>query len=283
MFFAWIASVVYGVNSVIGKLTIKHAIANAWLFNFVWQLFILIGLVPLALAYHVQMPTAWGSMIIAGILAFLVGTLFILALKQLDVSVLGPLYNFRSVFTALIGAAFLSEVLTSNQYFLIAVIFVSGIFLNVDEHLKLKAFFRKQSMLGIFTVFVSAIFGFAVKTAVAQNGFWATSLWMQIISQILLLGTIPLFYKDLLVTPLIKYSGAILMGFLNTIGDLAANKAFSANVTISSAIISIPFSMIIAFAFSVFAPKLLEKHTLKIYAIRFIAAAVMIIAAIKLS
>jgi hypothetical protein len=41
--------------------------------------------------------------------------------------------------------------------------------------------------------------------------------------------------------------------------------------------------MILAFLFSVFAPKLLEKHTMKVYAVRFAAAAVMIAAALKLS
>ena len=41
--------------------------------------------------------------------------------------------------------------------------------------------------------------------------------------------------------------------------------------------------MVIAFAFSTFAPQLLEKHTVRIYAIRFTAAAIMIVAAIELS
>jgi drug/metabolite transporter (DMT)-like permease len=201
----------------------------------------------------------------------------------LDVSIIGPLYNFRSVFTALLGATFLSEILTSNQYVFIAVIFVAGIFLNIDEHLKIKAFFRKQSMLGMFAVFVSAISAFTIKTSIAQNGFWTTSLWMALIAIMLSLATIPLFYKDLLKTPIRSHSGAVIVGLLSAFGDLAANKAFGINVTISSAIISIPFSMIIAFLFSTFAPSLLEKHTYRIYAIRFAAAGVMILAAIKLS
>jgi hypothetical protein len=40
--------------------------------------------------------------------------------------------------------------------------------------------------------------------------------------------------------------------------------------------------MAIAFLFSVFAPQLLEKHTLKVYAVRFISAAIMIVAASQL-
>ena len=283
MFFAWAAAIIYGVNTVIGKLTIRHAVTNPWFFHFIWELFIFVGILPMALYHHAPMPVAWGSMLMAGFLAFLVGTLYVLALNKLDVSVIGPLYNFRSVFTALLGAAFLSEVLTGNQYVLIGIVFVAGILLNVDEHLKLKAFFRKESMLGMLAVFASAVFGFSVKISIAENGFWTASLWMALIAVVLSCSTIPLFYKELRTTYFKYYTGAIITGLLSAFGDLAANKAFATNVTISSAIISIPFSMIIAFLFAVYAPKLLEKHTAAIYAVRFIAAAVMIVAAIKLS
>ncbi len=283
MFFAWVASVIYGFNTIIGKLTSKHVFQNPWLVNFVWQLFILIGIVPIALYYGVGMPVAWGSIIVAGIFSFLTGTLYILALYQLDVSIISPLYNFRAVFTALLGAAFLNEVLGGSQYMLVAIIFIGGILLNVDERLKLKAFFRKQVMIGLLAVLASALYGFTIKNAVAANGFWETSLWVVIVTQVILLGTIPLFYKDVRSTPIRSYAPVVLMGFLNSIGDLAANKAFASNVTIASAIISLPFSMLIAYLFSILAPTLLEKHTHKVYAIRFIAAAVMIWAAIKLS
>jgi hypothetical protein len=94
---------------------------------------------------------------------------------------------------------------------------------------------------------------------------------------------VPFFYKDLLTTPIKKYSGAILTGLFGIFADLAVNKAYGMNVTLTTAITGIPFSMIIAFGFSIFAPQLLEKHTLRVYAVRFAAAAVMIVAAIKLS
>jgi ABC-type Na+ efflux pump permease subunit len=73
------------------------------------------------------------------------------------------------------------------------------------------------------------------------------------------------------------------MSLAGTTGMLAANAAYAGNVGIASTVISLPFSMVIAFALSIFVPKLLEKHTMKIYAIRFSAAAVMIFSALKLS
>jgi hypothetical protein len=70
---------------------------------------------------------------------------------------------------------------------------------------------------------------------------------------------------------------------LQTVTNFALTSALAVNVGKTSVIMSIPFSMILAALFSVFAPKLLEKHTAKIYAIRFTAAAVMIYGAFQLS
>jgi len=283
MIFAWIAAVIYGVNGVVGKLTSKHAVTNPWLFNFFWGAVSAMGTTVIALANHAGMPIAWGSLLIASIFSCMTGILYIFAMYKLDVSVLGPLYNVRVVFTAILGAIFLGEILTGHQYILIAVIFISGIFLTLDEHRRLRSFFRKEVMIGLAAIFSSALMASSIKWAVLENGYWTFSLWMPIIAQGILLGTIPLFWKDLFVTPLKKYSGIILVGLLTALGELAATKAFSINVSIASAIISIPFSMIIAYLFSIFAPTLLEKHTHRVYVIRFAAAAVMLIAAIKLS
>ena len=59
--------------------------------------------------------------------------------------------------------------------------------------------------------------------------------------------------------------------------------ALRQNISISMTIISLPVSMLFAILFSVFAPKLLEKHTMKVYAIRLIAAGIMVAAALGLS
>jgi len=66
-------------------------------------------------------------------------TLFILALSQLDVSVLTPLFSFRTVFAVILGALFLNEVLTTHQYLLVAIIFVFGLFVSVDEKFSLRS------------------------------------------------------------------------------------------------------------------------------------------------
>jgi hypothetical protein len=108
-------------------------------------------------------------------------------------------------------------------------------------------------------------------------------LWIAIINCVFLIPTVHLFYKDIkkLNTGHIIPIG--LMGLFSTVTDFAANIAYGINVGVSSLIMNTPFSMILAFFLSIFAPKLLEKHSLKIYAIRFGATAIMIWAAMQLT
>ncbi len=73
------------------------------------------------------------------------------------------------------------------------------------------------------------------------------------------------------------------MAAAGTLGTIAVNKAYQTNISITSVIISVPLSMIAAYVLSIFAPRLLEKHTQKVYLVRFAAAALMIVGAIQLT
>jgi hypothetical protein len=100
---------------------------------------------------------------------------------------------------------------------------------------------------------------------------------------LILLATAPLFLKELrrvAKNQVMAVSGA---AFVSTVGGLASIRAYAENVSISTAIISLPFSMMIAVTLAIFAPNLLEKHSRKVYAIRLSATAVMFLAALKLS
>jgi hypothetical protein len=75
----------------------------------------------------------------------------------------------------------------------------------------------------------------------------------------------------------------LILSLIGGVGELAAYKAFESNVGTSSLIISLPMSMILVFFFALWKPSLLERHTIKVYAIRFIAAGVMIWGAMSLT
>ena len=283
LIFSWLASFFYGLVNVFGKLTSKYAIRNIWLFNFLYGLFTILFTIPLALNSGVNMPSVCGNLTLSAIFNTLFSIFYVLAIYNLDVSVMGPLFNFRTAFGVIFGVLILKEVLTSIQIILIATIFIAGIFVSLDEKLSFKSFFKRPILYGILMSFFLALSSIFINKSVADTGYWQTNLFNPLISQGFILLTIPLFYKEIKLIKIKQVTGTAVMAFCVAIGNIFANRAYATNVSISTAIIALPMSMFIVFALSIFYPKLLEKHTLKVYAIRFIAAFIMIFAALKIS
>jgi drug/metabolite transporter (DMT)-like permease len=281
--FAWAAAILLGVETILAKLTSKYAIKNPWVFNFVWNFIILLYTVAIALFYHIGWPHQWENIIIAGLFYALSGVFYTWSLYLLDVSVLSPLFNFRSVFSVLLGVWLLGQLLTTQQYVLIGITFVAGLFVSFDEHFKLRSFFRIPILIALIAMVVIAAYGIYINKAIAVNGYWTTTVWAYVIAQILLTFTWPKFGRDIRKISKKQISALAILSIAGTAGMLAANQAYTGKVGIASTIISLPVSMVLAFLFAVFAPTILEKHTMKTYAIRFIAAAIMLAAAIKLT
>lgn len=281
--FAWIASVTYGVEVIIGKLTSKHAVKNPWLFNFFWALFVLLFSIPFAVYNHVTVPVEWPSLLVASLFYMLAGIFYVLPLYTLDVSVWAPMFNLRTPLSVLFSAWILGEILTTQQYAYIGIIFVAGVFVTLDERLNIRSFFRWPIALAITQMVILALMGVYINKAITTNGYWVVTLWMGILSQIAYLFTLPFFAKEMKRVTKSQIGALMLMAVAGLFGTLAANRAYSENVSVSATIIGLPFSMIFAFLFSIFAPKLLEKHSLKVYAIRFTGAAIMFWAAMRLS
>src|SRR3989344_6815314 len=102
-FFAWTASVAYGVEAITGKLASRHVMPDPLLFNFYWALFILILTSPIALWYGISIPAHWLALLAASGFYALGGTFYILALYRLDASVIAPLFSFRTAIAVLFG------------------------------------------------------------------------------------------------------------------------------------------------------------------------------------
>ena len=281
-FFAWAASILYGLEGILTKITSRHFVKNPWLFIFIWLFFILVGTLPLALYFGIGIPSHWLYIILASIAYTMAGIFFTLGLYQIDVSVMGPLGNFRTPIAVLAGAIFLGEILTFGQYLIIALIFTCGIFASLDENLHIKSFFSRgigYTILGMIALLFLSIF---IKKSVALTSFWDTNLWMMLLGQIWLCATIPLFKKEIKTLTGKQYGMMIAPAFVGIFGTLFANAAYANNVSIATTIIALPVSMFFVFLASFYFPELIEKHTLKVYAVRFIAAAIMIIAALNL-
>lgn len=281
--FAWIAAIFFALVAIIGKLTSKYAISNSYLFNFLWNLFSLAITAILAFNNNVGLPSNWLNIIIAGFFYSLFGIFYILGLSRLDISVFTPLFNFRVIISILLGVMILGERLTSWQIILVALIFFAGMFVSVDEKLTLKSFFKRNIAIAILSTVFYSFSNIFMNKSIAQNGYWESSLYVAAITQVVLLATVFFFSKDFRQINIKSLSSTLAMSLVLALGTLAANKAYAINVGISSLITALPISMIMAFILAIFAPKLMEKHTLKVYAIRFTAAAVMILAALRLS
>ena len=283
LFFAWLASIVFGLEVVIGKLTSKHTVTNPWLFNFIWSLFIIILILPFALINHVGIPHFTIHLLLVSFFYAVANILYIIALQLMDVTVMGPLFNFRAIFSVILGVIILGEKINSFQIVLIGVICIAGILITIDEKLKLKAFLQPGIAAVMTLLLAIAFLGVYTNLTIAESGFWTATLWSMILAQCLFLFTVPLFWKDLKKTNIKKYSGLLLMSMGSAGGTLAANQAYTSNVGISSTIIALPFSMIFTIIISVINPNILEHHTAKIYSLRIIAAVIMLLAALQLS
>lgn len=239
--------------------------------------------IPPALANNATIPSDWVSVFLAALFLTLFNIFWIFATYALDISTLTPLFSFRGIFAVLIGVLFFNETFRMNQLVFIALIIVAGVFTSLDEKFKIRSFFRWDVFLGIATALMLAVYNSFIKVSVMNNGLWSTNLWSVVLSAALVIPTIPLFVKEFRKMNSGHIMPIALMGVLDTVSRFSANIAYGANLAISSLIMNTPFSMVLAFMFSIFAPKLLEKHTLKIYAIRFGATAVMIWSAMQLT
>lgn len=285
LFFAWFASISYGFVTIVGKLTSKYAIPNPWLFGFLYSFFVFLftGIPAVSSVGMHLIPTSWLFIVLAG-LSYGLGTLFFTwSLSTLDASVVSSIFNFRSVFAVILASIFLKESLANWQLGLIAIIFIAGIFSTIDERLRIGTFFHLTTLIGLLTTFFIALQSVFTNLSLKGNNYWTVSLWMPFLSTIFLLITLPLFWKDMRKIRIPQIGAVSLMAALSATATLAANKAFASNVNISSVILSLPISLIVAICCSFFYPQLLEKHTAKVYTIRVIAAIIMILAALKLS
>lgn len=281
-FFAWTASLLFGLEGIVAKLVSKHSIDNSWLFNFLWMFFELIFIIPIALFYGATLPFHWGYILGGSIFFALASILNTIAIYKLDVSVLVSLFSFRTAMAVIVGAIFLHEILTTHQYFLILIIFIFGIFVTIDEHFTFKSFFNWNIFIALACMLSLVFSAMFLKMSVAINGFWNTTLWIPLIGQFWLLFTIPFFKNTIAKVEFRQYLMVVIIAIIGVLGTLSANVAYSKNVSIASVIISLPLSMIIAFLFSIFAPELLENHSLKVYMVRFAAAIIMVITALNL-
>ncbi len=154
--------------------------------------------------------------------------------------------------------------------------------MTLDEQMSYRSILNPGIALAVLSIFTFSLWAIFIKKAVADSDFWTATLFMWIFAQILFCFTIPMFVKEVKNISRSQYWFILLVAVFDLIGTLAANRAYAANVIVSSAIINLPLSAAIAFCISFFFTKSIEKHTWRVYLFRFIGVILIIWAGIKL-
>lgn len=283
LLFAWIASITYGFYALTAKFIGKYQLENSYQFSFFITLFSGILMSVISYFYGATMPTNWVYIVLSSAFMALGSALYLASLKVLDISVISPLFNVRVAITVIMGALFLGESLSFNSIMLVVVILFAGFFATMDENFSIRSFFSRKVLLGLGFMFVLSVQSLLINRAIDQNSYWTAMLWMSILSIFFSFLLLYSKFKNAISHTSIKnYYGVVVLAIIGATGDLAAYKAFEGNVGITSVIISLPISMIMVFALSIWKPALLEKHSISVYVVRFLAAFVMIWCALQL-
>ncbi len=281
--YAWIASISSGISPLVVKASSKSLIKNPWLFNLLWIAFGIPFVVTLALWRGGGIPTDWLSMFLLAASGALFYTLYTVSLYKIDVTTMGPLFSFRTVFAVMLGVLFLNEKISLLGFALITLIVLMSPFAAYNENLKLKAFFHKYVLIAIAAMAFLALDGYYTNVSVAKNGYATTLLWQDILILLLLLPSLKFAKIGKETLNIKKFYPFILLGLTHFGYLVTANLAYAHNLVLSTVIISLPLSMIFTYLLSRVFPKFLENHSPKIYVIRFSAATAMVICALLLS
>jgi len=208
---------------------------------------------------------------------------YTVSLYRIDVSTMSPLFSLRTVFSVILGVWLLNEYLSPGDIVLISIIILLSPLAAYDDKMRYRAFFQKSIFLAVLAMFFLAFEGYFANRSAEVNGYSTTLLWQDILVLTFLL-------------PTLKYAGMsrgyftkkkllpfVLLGVSGFIYTATSIAAYAQNLALSAVIISLPLSMIFAVLLSIKYKDLLERNSVKVYAVRFSAAGVMVASAIFLS
>jgi len=284
--FSSLAALCFAICNILSKLVIKHSIksANSLMAYFLLSLVVFSFFLLPFTSKTIPELRVLGQLFV-GISTLVVGTIFLYkGMALVDATTFSPLFQIQAVIIALLAFLFLGERFPLNNYLWMGVVFGGAFMVSVDESLSIKAFFTRGIFLIILTQVFHAVsnlyFGFSLKAlSHIDMQFWAYFLSI-IIFIIYYLVARPKLNDE--VKKIIPYAVTV---FIQCIGAFFLFKSFTLNVTISSviALMSSPIVFVISLVLSHFRPNLLEHHTVKVYLLRFLGIAVILLGVVRLS
>ena len=284
--FSLLAALAFGLSSVFSKLASKHQVNNPWVLIFYSYLtfFPLVALFPFF--FEIGWPTAGWPFLFLNALCFFLGLIFFnKALYRLDASTMAPFFQLQAAFLAVLAFVFLKEKFPSQNYLYLMLIVIGSILVSLDERMHLKSYLRLGILWIILQQFFHASANLFAGFAVREMDSFTFLYWSNWIGMIFPLLLMPFIGSDKLKISLTQFKPIFLAAFFSVAGAAFQFKAFETNVTISGVLclLTAPIVLLISIVLSRFRPEFLEHHTARVYLVRALGVAIILIGAVKIS
>lgn len=141
--------------------------------------------IPVCVLIGIFMPHVFGLAAVSRLILICNGAFYLLgllpyfyALDKDETSIVAPLFQMVSVFSALFGATFLGERLYMVQWLGCVLVFLGGVTLSL-EPTQYKKFRIKYDVLFLMVLasFIMALNGLIFKLVAVQTDFWTAMFW----------------------------------------------------------------------------------------------------------
>lgn len=284
--FSLLAAFFFAFSSLTNKFVSRHKISDSWTLLFYYYLSILPFLFLIPLFFDVTIPTSGWVYLFLYALTFFIGNIFFtLAIYKLDASTFAPFLQIQAAFIALLAFLFLGERFPAQNYLLILMMLVGSMLVSVDERMSIKTYFKLGILLILFQQFFHALSNLFAGFALRDMNAFTFIFWGDLLAVACVFLIVPFVGFSRLKVSFSQVKPLFLMGFFATIGATALFTAFKTNLTISSALslLTSPIVLMVTIIASIFKPNLLEHHTVKVYIIRAVGVALILVSAVKLS
>lgn len=271
--YALIAAAIFGLLSLVQKLTVRFAIQDSWVLLF--YLFLLqAAAAPLIWIFHpLKVPgTLWGIVLAQAALNIVANTLYYYSMYRVDVSVLGSLWPLKNLFNLGFAVFILGEALAPSTFGWIGLCFLGAILVAYNEKMRLKAFLDPAILLLAVTFLLFSISDILIQRCVTGGmDPWNQRAWSMLLCGSFSVVALPILKGKVKVSlSQVGSVGGIITCLI--LGTLAISKAFSfPNAFALSSILAMldaPFLLLGLAILTLWKGQILEEHPARVYFIR---------------
>ena len=280
-----IAALCFSMTSIFNKLASKHGIKERWLLLFYYYITYFPYILIIPFLAPIKIPADWFPLVLQSVFFFLGNICFFTGIFKIDASSIAPFFQLQAVFVGILAWLFLGERFPMINYFWLVIILSGVVLVSLNERMSLKAFLQKAVWLIILMQFFHAISNFFAGLALKKIDFWNNGFWTTIISTILVCTVVLAKVKRHLKVNFSELKYLFIAAFFSFIGATSLYAAYQTNVTVSTilSLLTAPVVLVVSMILSRYKPEFLEHHPLKIYLIRAVGIAIVLLGVVKIS